>query len=70
MLLRVARHSVKRPSGARELHHEHKAKHPDGLFFALAVHLGTLVAASAPLAGVEELAKKAGKLPVTWRLGA
>ncbi len=59
-----------RPSGARELHDEHKAKHPDGLFLALAVHLGTLVAASAPLAGVEDLAKKAGKLPVTWRLGA
>lgn len=57
-------------SGAKELHEAHAEKHAGGVFLALAVHLGVLVAASAPAAGVEELASQADELPLTWRLGA
>ncbi|MHC4504986.1 MAG: hypothetical protein ACYTFI_16905, partial [Planctomycetota bacterium] len=58
------------PSGARKLHEAHRAKAADGIFLALAVHTGILVAASAPAAGVSELALQAAELPLTWRLGA
>ena len=58
------------PSGARTLCDAHGADHADGVFLALAVHTGVLVAASAPPAGVEGLAKAAADLPLTWRLGA
>lgn len=61
---------VTQPSGAKKLHEAHGVKAADGLFLALAVHLGVLVAVSAPAAGVEELAKVAEALPLTWRLGA
>jgi hypothetical protein len=61
---------VTQQSGARKLHEAHGAKAADGFFLALAVHLGVLVAISAPAAGVEEIAKVAEALPLTWRLGA
>ena len=61
---------VTQPSGAKKLFESHKARCADGFFLALAVHLGVLVAASAPAAGVEELARAAASLPLTWRLGA
>ena len=57
------------PSGARKLYETHRAKYAEGVFLALAVHLGVLVAASAPATGVEELAAKAAELPLTWQLG-
>jgi hypothetical protein len=57
-------------SGAKALFDAHKAKHADCVFLALAVHTGVLVAASAPADGVEDLAKTAADLPLTWRLGA
>lgn len=57
-------------SGAKVLYETHKAKHADGVFLALAVHLGVLVVASAPAEGLDELAAKAADLPLTWRLGA
>jgi len=61
---------VTQPSGARKLHEAHSERAEDGFFLALAVHLGVLVAISAPAAGVEEIAKVAEALPLTWRLGA
>ena len=57
------------PSGARELHEAHRAKYAEGIFLALAVHLGVFVVTSAPAAGIEELAKTAAERPLTWRLG-
>jgi hypothetical protein len=57
-------------SGAKALFDAHKAKHADGVFLALAVHTGVFVVASAPAEGVEDLAKTAADLPLTWRLGA
>lgn len=57
-------------SGAKVLCEAHKAKHAEGVLLALAVHLGVLVAASAPAEGLDELAAKAADLPLTWRLGA
>jgi hypothetical protein len=56
-------------SGARSIFEAHRGTAGDGLFLALAVHLGVLVMASAPAAGVEGLWKKASELPLTWRLG-
>ena len=58
------------PSGAKKLHEAHRAKYGEGIFLALAVHTGVFVAASAPAAGVSELALQAAELPLTWRLGA
>jgi hypothetical protein len=58
------------PSGAKALHEAHRSKGAGGLFLALAVHLGVLVAASAPADAAAELARKAAELPLTWRLGA
>ena len=57
------------PSGAKSLCEAHRAKHADGIFLALAVHSGVLVVASAPAAGVDDLASRANSLPLTWRLG-
>ena len=59
------------PSGAQTIYGAHNSAHADGIFLALAVHLGVLVVASAPApdAGVEELWKKSSELPLTWRLG-
>jgi len=56
------------PSGAKKLHEAHRAKAAEGIFLALAVHTGILVAASAPAAGVADLALQAAELPLTWRL--
>ncbi len=56
------------PSGAKALHELHRAKSSDGLFVALAVHLGVLVVASATDEGVSALAAKADELPLTWPL--
>jgi len=58
------------PSGAKKLHEAHRTKYAEGIFLALAVHTGILVAASAPAAGVADLALQAAELPLTWRLGA
>lgn len=57
------------PSGAKKLHEAHRAKAADGVFLALAVHTGILVAASAPAAAAQGLARAAAELPLTWRLG-
>lgn len=56
------------PSGAKALFEVHRAKAADGVFLALAVHVGVLVAALAPTDAVAELAEAAAKLPLTWRL--
>ncbi|MHC5057107.1 MAG: hypothetical protein ACYTKD_20715 [Planctomycetota bacterium] len=57
------------PSGARALHEAYRASAAGGVFIALSVHLGVLVAATAPASAVEGLAGKARDLPLTWRLG-
>jgi hypothetical protein len=58
------------PSGAKALEELHSQKSADGVFLALNVHIGVLVAASAAPAALEELAAKAKELPLTWRMGA
>lgn len=62
------------PSGAKALHEAfdeaQRASGADGIFIALAVHLGVLVAATAPASVVEDLAGKSKDMPLTWRLGA
>jgi hypothetical protein len=58
------------PSGAKGLFDLHKQKCADGLFLALTVHVGVLVAATAPAAVAQELAQKAAGLPLSWRIGA
>ncbi|MHC4248674.1 MAG: hypothetical protein ACYS9X_06050 [Planctomycetota bacterium] len=58
------------PSGAKVLHEAHRASSGEGIFMALSVHLGVLVAATAPASAVYGLAGKAKDTPLTWRLGA